>query len=50
MTTLPNVKDEQLLFITLDFKPFKRCNDRRTLLIEQGGLVASKVVLLKALL
>jgi hypothetical protein len=27
MTVLPNVKNEQLQFVTLDLKPCKRCSD-----------------------
>jgi hypothetical protein len=41
---LPNVKKEQLLFVTLDFKPCKRC---RKFLIERSDLVAARDMFLK---
>jgi len=45
---LPDVKNEQLLFVMLDFKSCKRCSDLK-LLIEQSDLVPSRVVFLKAI-
>jgi hypothetical protein len=48
VTMLPNVKNEQLLFVTLGFKPCKRCSDCRKLLIERSDLVASGALFLKA--
>jgi hypothetical protein len=49
VTVLPNVMNEQLLFVGPEFKPCKRCNDWRKLLIERGDLVAARVVSLKAM-
>jgi hypothetical protein len=46
---LPSVKNEQLLFVTLDFRPFKRCNGWRKLLIYRTDLVAARDVFLKAI-
>jgi hypothetical protein len=50
VTVLPYVKNEQLLFVTLDFKPCKICNDWWKLLIERSDLVASRLVFLTAML
>jgi hypothetical protein len=48
VTMLPNVKNEQLLFVTLDFKPCKRCSDCRKVLTERSDLVAAGALFLKA--
>jgi hypothetical protein len=48
VTVLPNVINEQLLFVALDFKPCKRCSDCRKLLIERNDHIAASVVFLKA--
>jgi hypothetical protein len=48
VTVLQYVKNEQLPFVMFDFKPCKRCNDRRKLLIEQNSLVAARVMFLNA--
>jgi hypothetical protein len=50
VTVLPNFKKEQLLFVTLDFKPCKRWSDCRKLWIERIDLVAARVVFPKAML
>jgi len=47
--SVANSKNEQLLFVTLDFKPCKRCSDCRKLLIERSDLVAARVTFLSAM-
>jgi len=49
ITVLPNVKNEQLLFVTLDFKPCMRCSGCRKLLMERSDLVAVQVVFVKTM-
>jgi hypothetical protein len=45
---LPNIKNEQLLFVTLDFKPSKICYGCGKLLIGRSDFVTAMVVLLEA--
>jgi hypothetical protein len=47
VTVLPNVKNEQLLFAMLDFRPCKRCNDQRKLITQRSDIVAARSVLVK---
>jgi hypothetical protein len=42
-------KNEQLLFVTLDFKTCRRCNDLRKLLTERNDIIVAKVVFRKAM-
>jgi hypothetical protein len=43
VTVLPNVKNEQLLFL-MDFKPCKGFSDWKKLLTERRDLVAAMVI------
>jgi len=46
VTVLPGVTSEQLLFVTIKFKPCKRCNGWRKLPTERSNLTAARVVFL----
>jgi len=47
---VPNYKNEQLLFVTLDFNPCKRCSDCRNILLERSDLIPARVVSPKAMI
>jgi hypothetical protein len=46
---LPTVNNEQLQFVSLDFKPYKICNDWRKLLMQRSDFVAAKTVILRTI-
>jgi len=49
VAVLPNVKNEQLLFVTLDFKTVGDVQWVKKFLNERSDLVAARVVFLKAM-
>jgi hypothetical protein len=49
VTMLLDTERKQLLFVMLDFRAFKSCDDCRKLLIEWNSLLAARVLFLKAM-
>jgi hypothetical protein len=48
VTVLPDTERKQLLFVMLDFKACKSCDDCRKFLIKWDSLLAARVLFFKA--